>query len=76
MRGCGKQRILPFSVKQNVKMSAEIVGEGARGRLEETRRFRRAVGENEQGPTDNIVEVCPQPKDPPRTQPKYKEKKA
>lgn len=72
MRGSGKQRILPFSVKQNVKMSAEIVGEGPRGTPEETRRFRRAVGENEQGSTDNIVEVCQQPKDQPRTQPNYK----
>lgn len=56
-------------------MSAEIVGEGPSGRLEETRRFKRAVGESEQGLTDNIVEVCQQPKDQPRTQPKYEEKK-
>lgn len=27
------ERMLPFSVKQNVKMSAEIVGEGLRGGL-------------------------------------------
>ena len=70
------EKILPCSVKQNVKMSAEIVGEGLRGGLEETRRFKRAVGENEQGLTDNILEVGQQPEEQPRTQPKYKEEKS